>query len=215
VTARAHHRRSRAQQGHWFLPETPDLLSMLTAQVAVTFEGMDAFAAWAASGDPKAAEQTHEFEHRADESKRDLQRTLRAAFVTPLEPEDLFALSQGIDSILNQAKDLVGESEVMACPPDAALAEMAALMPIAMRDIGEAVAHLGTGGEDTIAAAEAAIKDTRHIEKAYRRGMAALIEREDLRDVIARRELYRRCSRIADAIRDVAERIEYALAKES
>jgi hypothetical protein len=41
--------------------------------------------------------------------------------VTPLEPEALYALSRGSDEVLNQAKDAVRESEVMACPPDAAL----------------------------------------------------------------------------------------------
>ena len=30
----------------WFLPESPDVLGMLHRQLAVTIEGMDAFAAW-------------------------------------------------------------------------------------------------------------------------------------------------------------------------
>jgi hypothetical protein len=40
---------------HWFLPAEPDVLGLLGAQVAVTVEGADAFAAWAA-GDPTASE---------------------------------------------------------------------------------------------------------------------------------------------------------------
>jgi uncharacterized protein Yka (UPF0111/DUF47 family) len=99
------------------------------------------------------------------------------AFVTPLEPEDLFALSRGIDRILNQAKDLVRESEVMVCPPDAAVAQMAALL-----------------------AASA---------------MAALLEVDNLREVMARRELCRRCSRMGEAAVDVAERILSATVEES
>ena len=31
----------------WLLPETPDVLGMLREQVAVTIDGVDAFAAWA------------------------------------------------------------------------------------------------------------------------------------------------------------------------
>ena len=38
----------------WLLPETPDVLGMLRAQVAVTIDGVDAFAAWA-GGDAAAA----------------------------------------------------------------------------------------------------------------------------------------------------------------
>ena len=119
---------------HWFLPDTPDLLGMLSSQLDVTMEGMDAFAAWA-GGDARAATMVHDLEHRADQVKRDLQRTLRGAFITPLEPEDLFALSQDIDRVLNQAKDLIGESEVMACPPDGVVAEMATQMCAAMREL--------------------------------------------------------------------------------
>jgi hypothetical protein len=33
------------------------------------------------------------------------------------EPEDVFALSRGVDWILNYPGDLVSESRVMDCPP--------------------------------------------------------------------------------------------------
>jgi hypothetical protein len=51
----------------WFLPETPDVLGLLGQQLAVTVEGMDAFAAWAA-GDAAAADTVRACEHRADGS---------------------------------------------------------------------------------------------------------------------------------------------------
>ncbi len=202
------------KRGRWFLPESPDLLGMLSRQLAVTIDGMDAFAAWA-SGDAGAAERTRAIEHQADAVKHELQRTLRAAFTTPLEPEDLFTLSHGIDWVLNHAKDVIGESEVMACPPDEAVSEMATLLAEATRSLGEAVARLSAEPGDPVQAAEAAIKAERKVEKVYRRGMAALLEVEDLREVIARRELYRRCSRVGETIVDVAERVGYAVAKES
>ncbi len=201
------------KHGHWFLPESPDLLGMLRHQLSLTIEGVEQFAAWA-SGDPDASARVHALEHQADDVKLELQRTLRDAFTTPMEPEDLFALSHGIDWILNYAKDAIGESEVMACPPDAAVAEMAELLAKATRDLGEGVARLVTPG-DPIDAAQAAIKDERRLEKVYRRAMAALLEVDDLREVMARRELYRRCSRMGGAIVAVAERIGYALAKAS
>lgn len=199
---------------HWFLPDTPDLLGMLSSQLDVTMEGMDAFAAWA-GGDARAATMVHDLEHRADQVKRDLQRTLRGAFITPLEPEDLFALSQDIDRVLNQAKDLVGESEVMACPPDGVVAEMATQMCAAMRELASSLARLPSARGEAVEAGERAVKLTRKVEKTYRRGMASLLELDDLREVIARRELYRRCSRIAVAVEEVAERVAYAVAKDS
>jgi uncharacterized protein Yka (UPF0111/DUF47 family) len=195
----------------WFLPAVPDLLGTLRAQVAITVEGLEAFAAWAA-GDAAAAEAVRACEHRADKVKAQLHQALRQAFVTPLEPEDLFALSQGIDSVLNQAKDTAGEAEVMACAPDAAMAEMAADLAGATHHLADAVGLLGHG--DPFPAAAAAIKTRRRLEHVYRREMAALLESADLRREIEMRELYRRCSRIGDAIVDVAERIQYASVKE-
>ena len=41
----------------------------------------------------------------------------REAFMTPLEPEDLFELSRGLDEVLNAAKNAVREAEVMGTPP--------------------------------------------------------------------------------------------------
>ncbi len=202
------------KRGRWFLPDSPDLLGMLERQLAVTVQGMDAFAAWAA-GEEDAADRTRALEHEADVLKRDLKLALREAFTTPMEPEDLFALSHGVDWVLNHAKDVIGESEVMACGPDDAVAEMARLLADAMGDVAEAVARLNSKPGDPVEAAEAAIKAERKVEKVYRRAMAALLEVEDLREVISRREVYRRCSRIGEAIVDVAERVGYAIAKES
>ena len=154
-------------------------------------------------------------EHRADAIRRDLHSALRDAFVTPIEPEDLYALSRGSDEVLNQAKDAVRESEVMACAPDAALGEMAEMLAQATRQLEEAISHLGARSELASDAANAAVKSDRRVEHIYRVAMAALLETDDLREVTARRELYRRCSRMGETVVDVAERIQYAVVKES
>lgn len=153
--------------------------------------------------------------HRADAIRRELHDALRATFVTPIEPEDLYALSRGTDEVLNQAKDAVRESEVMACPPDDALAGMARLLADATGQLEAAVAHLGDRSERATEAANAAVKCDRRVEHIYRAAMAALLETDDLREVTARRELYRRCSRMGETVVDVAERIQYAVVKES
>jgi uncharacterized protein Yka (UPF0111/DUF47 family) len=199
---------------HWFLPDAPDVLGMLSRQIGVTIEGMDAFAEWA-GGDAGAQARVRELEHRADERKRELHRALRVAFVTPLEPEDLFALSRGVDHIINQAKDTVRESEVMDCPPDEPFAAMAALLAAAVRELGGAVETLAPGTPGTTASADRAIRTARGIERVYRAAMADLLRVDDLREVIARRELYRRGSRIGEAVIDVAERVLYAAVKEA
>ena len=198
----------------WFLPETPDLVGQLRAQTAITLEGLDSFVAWA-HGDTGAAEALSDIEHRGDAAKRELLEQLREAFVTPLEPEDLYSISRGIDWILDYARDLVRESEAMGTRPDERLAEMAQLLTEATRQVDEALGHLGDDGDAATAAADRAIKSERRMELVYYQGMAELLEVESRPERISSRELYRRCARMGDQVIDVAERIVYAVVKES
>ncbi|HEY7150688.1 MAG TPA: DUF47 family protein [Solirubrobacterales bacterium] len=201
-------------RSHWFLPETPDVLGLLRQQLAVTIEGIDIFVAWAA-GDASEAERLREAEHRGDVAKRELLHELRAAFVTPLEPEDVFALSRSMDRILDYARDLASESEAMAITPDAGIAEMARLLAEAVRHLDRAIAQLGSDGEGATEAADEAIRAERRLGHVYYSGTAALLEVRDMRERIGLRELYRRCSRIGEVVIDVAERVVYAVVKQS
>ncbi|HEX3293553.1 MAG TPA: DUF47 family protein [Solirubrobacterales bacterium] len=198
----------------WFLPETPDLVGQLGAQAAITREGLESFAAWAA-GDEGAGDALPEIEHRGDTSKRALLEQLREAFLTPIEPEDLFALSRGIDWILYYARDLVSEARAMGVSPDARLAEMAGLLRDAVDHICEAVAAIHSDGKVASAAADQAIRVERQLERCYYQGMAELLAVDIRTERISSRELYRRCARIGDEVIDVGERIIYAVVKES
>ena len=198
----------------WFLPETPDVLGLLGQQIEVTIAGMDAFARWAA-GEAAAQAEVRTYEHRADERKRELHRTLSTAFITPLEPEDLFALSRGIDRILDEANDTVRESEVMDCPPDEPFAAMAVLLA-------------ARGARARHSRGDARTRRPRHDRQRGPRGQGRMPDRTRLPygdgrafarrgppRVMARRELYRRGSRIGEHVVDVAERVLYAAVKET
>lgn len=200
---------------HWFLPQTPDVLGMLRQQSAITVEGMDELVAWA-GGDAGAAERLRKHEHRADDSKRELREALTEAFSTPLEPEDIFELSRGLDEILNNAKNFVGEAEAMQAGPDTAIAEMAAELAEGTRRLAEAFVLIEeddrAGATET---ADRAVKDQRHLQHTYRAAMSDLIDVEDPRELAARRELYRRLARTGDELASVAERVWYSVLKES
>jgi len=198
----------------WFLPETPDVLGMLRRQMAISIDGADAFTRWA-NGDAAAGQAVRDAEQQGDIAKRDLLSALREAFVTPIEPEDLFALSLGIDRILNYISDLVKESEAMASPPDEGIATMAALLGDALRHLDHALFKLGADGDRATASADAAIAVQRQLEVAYYTGIVRLLDVTDRTERITRRELYRRSSRIGEAVVDVAERVVYAVVKQS
>jgi uncharacterized protein Yka (UPF0111/DUF47 family) len=198
----------------WFLPKNPDLLGLLGEQSAITVDGMQALVAWAA-GDPAAGDQVREYEHRADAKKRQLWLELRNAFSPPIDAEDLYSLSSDLDEVLNAAKNLVRELEVMELTPDTATREMAILLAEATQHLADAFARLGDQPGDTTDCADAAIKRARRVEHVYRSAMSALLEVDDLREVMGRREVYRRLSRIGDHVHVVAERVWYAVMKEA
>ena len=142
---------------------------------------------------------------------------LRAAFVTPLEPEDLFALSRGIDRILNYAQATSSASRrSWPARPTPAIAEMAALLGESVRAHRrrDRAARLGRGrARPRPPTRRSRPSDGSSAPTA--RAWPALLEVDDLRERIARRELYRRCSRIGETVVDVAERVVYAVVKES
>jgi uncharacterized protein Yka (UPF0111/DUF47 family) len=198
---------------HWFLPKNPDLLSLLCEQSAITVDGMRALVAWAA-GEPTAGDDVRALEHRADDKKRQLWRELRDAFSPPIDAEDLYSLSSDLDEVLNASKNLVREFEVMELAPDSATREIVLLLADATQSLADAFARLGKQEGDATECADAAIKSARRIEHVYRSAMSTLLEVDDLREVMGRRETYRRLARIADHIHAVADRVWYALMKE-
>jgi uncharacterized protein Yka (UPF0111/DUF47 family) len=200
----------------WFLPDDPHLLDMLGRQAGITMSGMEALVAWA-GGDAAAGDVVRDREHEADTQKRELWRSLRDAFSPPLDAEDLFTLSAELDEVLNSAKDLVREMDVMNLEPNDPTREMVGLVAEAVGHLADAFTHLGSGAGDGDAteAADAAIKSGRGIEHAYRAAMSELLQKDDVATVFSWREVYRRLSRMGDLVHAVAERVWYSVVKEA
>lgn len=199
----------------WFLPETPDVLGMLREQTAITMQGMEALIAWS-GGEPGAADRLRDCEHRADDRKRELRAALTISFTTPLEPEDIFELSTELDRVLNSAKNAVREAEVMQVGPDQAISEMSAELAEGVRELSKAFEQFAAGQRAAATeAADRAAQSQSRVEKVYRRSMSTLVAVDDLREVTAKRELYRRLARTSDDLREVAERVWYSVLKES
>jgi uncharacterized protein Yka (UPF0111/DUF47 family) len=202
----------------WFLPERPDVLGILCRQAAVTCEGMAALVDWA-NAEPDAAQRVRDLEHQADDVKRELRLALTNAFITPIDAEDLYVMSERLDAVLNGAKDTVRESEVMGIPPDGAVAAMATLLAEGAGYLATAFERLdpdkrGKLSASATEAADAAVKSQRRLERAYREAASALLKVDDLREVMGRRELYRRFSRVSETLVEAADRVWYATVKE-
>jgi uncharacterized protein Yka (UPF0111/DUF47 family) len=197
----------------WFLPKSPDILGMLAHQAEVTVAGMGAFARWS-GGAPDEEAVVRNLEHEADDVRRTVIAAVRKTFVNPISPEDIFEFSERLGDTLNAAKNVVREAEVLAMPPDGAMAEMAELIDQGVRELARAVPALAKESDTATEAADAAIHQQRKLEHVYRRAMSGLLGVEELREVTGRRELYRRYARIGDHVVAAADRIWYAVVKQ-
>ena len=153
----------------WFLPETPDLLGLLGRQGAVTVTGMDALVAWS-KGDADKEAEVRACEHEADGARKAVLEAVKHAFVTPISPEDAYELTERLDAVLNVAKNLVREADVLGMRPDAAIAEMADLLALGVRDLVSAFPLLVSHPDRATEFADAAVRRQRAVEHVYRRG---------------------------------------------
>jgi uncharacterized protein Yka (UPF0111/DUF47 family) len=199
----------------WFLSGEPDILGLLDAQAKITVEGMRAFAAWSAGGTSDDAERVRDCEHGADDARRALADALRSALVTPLEPEDLYTMSERLDVVINGAKNVVRDAEALGWQPDGPAAAMAELLQEGTEHLAEAIACIKSDAETASECADAATKTVRDVERGYRDAMVALRNQPDERALalITAYEAYSRYLAIGDAVVGVAHRIWYAVLK--
>jgi hypothetical protein len=205
---------ARLRPRRWFLPDTPDVLGLLRTQASLSIEGVDLLAGWATGAEVSEAG-FRVIEDRGDAARRNLVIELREAFITPIEPEDIFAMSRGLGWILDGAGDLFREAEVLEADPDDGIAELTKLLAASMRELDSAIGDLGSSGHRAMAAADRAIGLAREMQPHYYRGMSITLKLKGRRNRIGRREVYRRCLAIGDIAIDVSERVVYAVVKDS
>jgi uncharacterized protein Yka (UPF0111/DUF47 family) len=199
----------------YFLRKAPDTLGVLREQAALTIGGMEKFEVWSLGGDADSAQAVRDAEHAADEVRGRLLEALSEALTTPVDQEDLYTLSERLDAVINAAKNTVRESEVLGVPTDEQTARMGALSLEATRHLIAGLDALEHGQEHPGEHADAAIKASRKIDRAYRDAIASLPDDVDAKTAIARREVYRGYVEIAEAVVHVATRTWYALLKSS
>ncbi|MCJ7706181.1 MAG: DUF47 family protein, partial [Anaerolineales bacterium] len=82
---------------------TNRFIELLIKQSEFTEEGMKALLQFVKDSDQALAQRVSEIETQADEVRRILIDELNRTFVTPIDREDIFALSMTVDDILDYA----------------------------------------------------------------------------------------------------------------
>lgn len=179
-----------------------DFLQLLQAQAGKTLEGLRALEQYAQSGDHRFAQKVVDAEAEEDELRRILIDELNRSFVTPIDREDIFALSRALDDVLDYAYTTVDEMEILKVGPTPHVHRMAKVLREAAEELNLAVQQLKTRPAVANDHAVRAKSLENQAEKMYREALVDLFDGiarvEDVVYVLKMREVYRHLSNAAD-----------------
>jgi hypothetical protein len=188
---------------------------LLFRQSSKTVEGLEALFAFAGDGTREKANLVRNIEREADELRRILIEELDKTFVTPIDREDIFALSRAIDDIIDYANTTVDEMEIYGVKGDEHIKEMVNILRKAARELDEGVKILKDYPK---IASEHAVKAKAYentMEKAYHVALANLFKGSDTVYMLKMREIYRHLSNAADRGDEAANIISSIVMKHS
>src|SRR3989304_10636276 len=118
-------------------------IELLIKQAEYAVEGLQTLLKYVRERDAALAQRGSEIEKEADETRRILIDELNRTFVTPLDREDIFALSLTVDDILDYAFTTVEEMSLLKVQPNQFIERMVSLLTDAAREIYNGVLRLG------------------------------------------------------------------------
>jgi predicted phosphate transport protein (TIGR00153 family) len=179
-------------------PRERNFYAMLSDQASKTLEGIEALGRFVETPSPENAKGVKDIEREADELRRVLIEDLDTSFVTPMDREDIFALSRVVDDIVDYANTTVDEMEIYEVGPDKHLREMVDILRKSAREIADAVKILKSYPNIAMEHAIQAKSYENAMEKAYHAALADLFKRTDTVYMLKMREIYRHLSNAAD-----------------
>ena len=177
---------------------------MLSDQATKTLEGIDALGVFVENRNWENAKRVKDIEREADELRRILVEELHKTFVTPMDREDIYALSRAIDDIVDYANSTVDEMEIYEVASEEHVQEMVDILRKAAREISDAVKILETYPNIAMERAVKAKSYENAMEKAYHTALADLFKRTNTVYMLKMREIYRHLSNAADRTDEAA-----------
>ncbi|MEW5868117.1 MAG: DUF47 family protein [Chloroflexota bacterium] len=177
-------------------------IALLQEQASLTLKGLDLLKEYMNKASPEAAQQLTDTEKAADERRRILIDELNRTFITPIDREDIFALSRAIDDMIDYAYSTVDEMEVLKVRPTNHMARIASLLRDAAFEIHMATLRLQEHPGVAAEHAQRAKALENRVEAVYREALAELFSGpEDVQHIVKmlkKREVYRHLSNAAD-----------------
>jgi uncharacterized protein len=196
-----------------FFRRKPDFYRLLSEQAEKSEEGLHALVKYMKEPEFVNGQKVLRLEEEADDIRETLARELDESFVTPIDREDLNALSRSVDDMVDYAKTTVEEMMAFEVKPNDHMLRMAEALAAAASAITEAVRALKT---DLPKARERVIfakKRENLLEHLYREALVDLFKGENVVNMLKLREIYRHLSNAADRCDEAANVISGVIVK--
>ncbi len=120
--------------------QTADFYDLLLNQAEKVLGGCQALTKFLE--DKGEGEEVSRFEQEADDIRRVLIDELNKTFITPIDREDIFALSRAIDDVVDHAKNTVKEMKIFGIDTNNHLSDMSELLERGAEELVSAMRHL-------------------------------------------------------------------------
>jgi predicted phosphate transport protein (TIGR00153 family) len=186
----------------FFRSKESNFLKQLGEQALKTREGLEALEAYMKDGDESQAKRLQAIEKEADELRRLLIDDLNRTFVTPIDREDLFALSRTIDDVLDYGYTTLDEMVMFGVKPNVHLQRLVSILREAAEELYLGVIQLKSHPQVALDHAVRAKALENRAESVYRAAINDLFKEtktvEDVIEILKMREIYRHLSNAAD-----------------
>jgi predicted phosphate transport protein (TIGR00153 family) len=182
--------------------KTNRFIELLLKQAEFSIEGLETLLVYVKEPDEALAQKVTQIEKEADEVRRILIDELNRTFVTPIDREDIFALSLTVDDILDYANTTVEEMNLLDIKPNKYIERMVSLLTDAAREIHLGILRLEDHPSVANDHAVRAKALENRVETVYREAIADLFHMprdvDHIVEMLKLREVYRHLSNAAD-----------------
>jgi len=196
-------------------PKAPNFHALLSEQADQVLHAVGLLVEYMERFDPQTAKLIKQDEHAADAVKVRNLHTLNEAFSTPFDREDIYRAIMHLDDVVNYCKTTVSEMDILGVTPDVFTTDMARVLQEGVTALANGYAQLATAPLRAVDCADVARKAERHVEKIYRKALAALFQGDQYLDMFKRREIYRHLSNAADRMAACANTLHDIVVKSS
>jgi len=152
-------------------------------------------------------------EKEADDIRRILIDELNQTFITPMEREDIFALSRAIDDVIDHARNTVKEMGIFEVESNEHLCQMAELLQKGAEQLVGSLRHLKKNPNVAVEYAVRAKRVENEMNDLYLFALKQLFSGSEQRLMFIFREIYRHFNRSADRVDEAANIISSIVVK--